>query len=97
MRKLAAALLLTGLLLPGLLAASAASAQSQVQMASRMMVPQTHDGCAIEARAYCSAAPQTPGGIRQCLALHVDHLSPVCKASMNQMRNWNQFHPKMGH
>jgi hypothetical protein len=92
MPKIAASLLLTGLL-----AATAASAQTPVQLASRSMLPKTHDACAIEAQTYCSAAPQTPGGIRQCLALHADHLSPTCKSSMNQMRNWNQFHPKMGH
>jgi hypothetical protein len=84
------------LVVAGLLAATAAHAQTAVPLASRSMVPKS-DGCLVDAQTYCASAPQTAGGIRQCLARHTDHLSPMCKSSMNQVRNWNQFHPKMGH
>jgi hypothetical protein len=87
-----ASLLTTSLLASGLFASGAAEAQ-MFKGGPQTMLPQNHDACSVDAHTYCSGVSQVRGSMRECLAIHQSQLSPACRKSMTQMRNWNQFHP----
>ncbi|MGC1304146.1 MAG: hypothetical protein WA840_17400 [Caulobacteraceae bacterium] len=74
MSKIAAALVLTGLL-----AAGAAQAQASH---GGMIVPTARNACALETQTLCPNIPRIQGAARQCLAMHRDHLSTACRNSL---------------